>query len=279
MIPWEKMTCARGLANAACALQCLFPARAEGYVQLRDKGMTIPSALPESWRGALGPVLQSPALRALERALAAEAAAGTVIYPPRPLRFAAFARAPLPRVRAVILGQDPYHGPGQAHGLAFSVPPGVRVPPSLRNIYREIAADLGLAPPAHGNLESWADQGVLLLNTALTVEAGRAGSHHQRGWEALTDAAVAAVAAQDAPVVFLLWGAHAQRTAARMPGLAQGPHLALRAPHPSPLSAHTGFFGCRHFSQTNAFLQANGRGTIDWSVPAPGPDLFSAAVR
>jgi uracil-DNA glycosylase len=227
-------------------------------------------------------------MRAMTLALAAEAAAGKTIYPPDKLRFAAFEHTPLHRVKAVILGQDPYHGPNQAHGLAFSVPPGVRVPPSLRNIHQEIEADLGLPRPAHGNLESWAGQGVLLLNTALTVEAGRAGSHHKRGWEALTDAAIAAVAALQTPVVFLLWGAHAQNTAARVPGLETGPHLVLRAPHPSPLSARTGFFGCRHFSKANDFLRTHGRGTIDWSLPPlpdlPGPDrldpdLFSAAVR
>jgi uracil-DNA glycosylase len=236
--------------------------------------MTKP-AIPETWHAALGPVLETPALRALDRALAAEAAAGKTIYPAPELRFAAFARTPLARVKVVILGQDPYHGPDQAHGLAFSVPPGVRVPPSLRKIAKEIAADLGLPMPGHGNLESWADQGVLLLNTVLTVEAGRAGSHQKRGWETLTDAAIAAVAALPTPVVFLLWGAYAQTAAARVPGMQTGPHLVLRAPHPSPLSARTGFFGCRHFSQTNHFLNANGRGTIDWSLP-PLPDQFNA---
>jgi uracil-DNA glycosylase len=233
------------------------------------------TAIPESWRPALGPVLETPALRALNLALAAEAAAGKTIYPPPELRLAAFHRTPLHCVKAVILGQDPYHGPNQAHGFAFSVPPGVRVPPSLRNIHKEIEADLGLPRPAHGNLESWAAQGVLLLNTALTVEAGRAGSHQKCGWEALTDAAIAAVAALQTPVVFLLWGAHAQHTAARVPGLQRGKHLVLRAPHPSPLSARTGFFGCKHFSQANEFLSDRGRGTIDWSVP-PLPDLFGA---
>ena len=172
----------------------------------------------------------------------------------------------------VILGQDPYHGPGQAHGLAFSVPEGVKPPPSLHNIFRELAFDCGIAAPAGGNLAPWARQGVLLLNNALTVEAGRAGSHAGRGWEALTDAAVAAVAARAAPSVFILWGSHAQGKAARVPELrgeeAGGRHLLIRSPHPSPLSAHRGFFGSRPFSRANAFLAEHGRGTIDWSLPA-----------
>jgi uracil-DNA glycosylase len=168
-------------------------------------------------------------------------------------------------VKVVILGQDPYHGPGQAHGLAFSVPEGVRVPPSLVNIYKELESDLGIKAPANGNLEHWAKQGVLLLNNALTVEAGLAGSHQGRGWEAITDAAVAAVAAREVPSVFILWGSHARKKAMRVPELAgNGRHLVLTAPHPSPLSAYSGFFGSKPFSQANAFLEANGRGTIDW---------------
>ena len=170
----------------------------------------------------------------------------------------------------VILGQDPYHGPGQAHGLCFSVQPGVRTPPSLVNIYKEMASDLGIPPARHGYLKHWAEQGVLLLNNVLTVESGQAASHQGKGWEKFTDAAVAAVAADPAPKVFILWGSHAQRKAANVPGLgADGPHLILRAPHPSPLSAHNGFFGSRPFSQANAFLEAHGRGAIDWRLPDP----------
>lgn len=221
--------------------------------------------LPESWRAALQPVLDRAETRALFAFLDAEEAAGKRIYPPRDSRLRAFALTPLEAVKVVILGQDPYHGAGQAHGLAFSVPEGVKAPPSLRNIRKEIAADLDLPVPAHGNLEHWARQGVLLLNTSLSVEEGKAGSHARRGWEAVTDAAVAAVAAKREPCVFLLWGAHAQRKAAQVSGLAQGPHLVLSAAHPSPLSARTGFFGSRHFSRANAFLEANGRGGIDWS--------------
>ncbi len=179
---------------------------------------------------------------------------------------AALELTPLDQVRVVILGQDPYHGAGQAHGLAFSVQPGVKVPPSLVNIYKELESDLGLKRPTHGNLTHWAKQGVLLLNNALTVEATKAGSHQKRGWEQFTDAVIAAVADQGRPTVFLLWGSHAQKKAARIPALTTGPHLVLQAPHPSPLSAYTGFFGCRHFSQANAFLEAHGRGVIDWSV-------------
>jgi uracil-DNA glycosylase len=223
--------------------------------------------VPESWRPALDPVLATPPLRALGGWLRAEEAAGKTIFPPRGVRLAALELTPLDSVRVVILGQDPYHGRGQAHGLAFSVLPGVKVPPSLANIYKELRDDLGLPVPRHGHLDAWAKQGVLLLNNALTVEQAQPGSHQNRGWEALTDAAVAAVAARPDPAVFLLWGSHAQKKAARIPGLGTGPHLVLKAPHPSPLSAYAGFFGCRHFSQANAFLAACGRGTIDWRLP------------
>ncbi|MFN3470875.1 MAG: uracil-DNA glycosylase [Novosphingobium sp.] len=222
------------------------------------------NALPESWRAALEPVLQSPPLRALGGFLQAEERAGKVIYPPRGQRLAALELTPLDAVRVVILGQDPYHGPGQAHGLAFSVQQGVKIPPSLANIYKELEADLGLPRAGHGHLARWAEQGVLLLNNALTVEAASAGSHQGKGWELFTDAAIAAVAARPEPSVFMLWGSHAQKKAARVTGLADGPHLVLKAAHPSPLSAHNGFFGCRHFSRANAFLEKNGRGAIDW---------------
>jgi uracil-DNA glycosylase len=223
-------------------------------------------ALPESWRPALEPVLGSKPLRELGGWLRAEEAAGKAIYPPQGSRLAALELTPLDGVKVVILGQDPYHGPGQAHGLAFSVPDGVKIPPSLANIYKELESDLGLPRPDHGNLQGWARQGVLLLNTSLTVEAGQAGSHQGRGWEQFTDAVVAAAARHEAPKVFLLWGNHAQKKAARVPELAAGRHLVLTAPHPSPLSAYTGFFGCRHFSRANAFLETNGRGAIDWRV-------------
>lgn len=223
-----------------------------------------PLGVPPSWARALGPALATPEARRLGGWLQAEEAAGKRIYPPRGTRLRAFELTPLDEVRVVILGQDPYHGAGQAHGLAFSVQEGVRVPPSLVNMYKELSSDCGIVAPAHGNLEHWARQGVLLLNNALTVEEGQAGSHQNRGWEAVTDAAVAAVAAKAEPCVFLLWGNHAKRKAMRVPGLDHSHHLVLTAPHPSPLSAYAGFFGSRPFSKANAFLAQHGRGTIDW---------------
>ncbi|WP_260597468.1 uracil-DNA glycosylase [Sphingomonas endolithica] len=222
------------------------------------------SGLDESWRGKLAPALQGPHMAALADFLAAEDAAGKQVFPASHDRFRALALTPIDRVRVVILGQDPYHGEGQAHGLSFSVPPGVRPPPSLVNIYKELEADLGVPRARHGFLEHWAAQGVLLLNTVLTVEQGRAASHRGRGWEGFTDAVIAAVSAATAPSVFMLWGAHAQKKAALVD---ESHHLVLTAAHPSPLSAHNGFHGCRHFSRANAFLSEHGRGTIDWALP------------
>ncbi|QOV94058.1 uracil-DNA glycosylase [Novosphingobium sp. ES2-1] len=223
-------------------------------------------SLPESWLPSLEPVLQSPPLRDLDAFLDAEERIGKEIYPPRDARLAALELTPLDQVRVVILGQDPYHSPGQAHGLAFSVRRGVKIPPSLVNIYKELEADLGIPRAGHGNLTRWAQQGVLLLNNALTVEAANAGSHQGKGWELLTDAAVEAVASRPEPTVFMLWGSHAQKKAARIAALRSGPHLVLKAQHPSPLSAYKGFFGSKPFSQANAFLQAHGRGAIDWRL-------------
>lgn len=225
--------------------------------------MTDP--IPESWRAALEPVLAAPAARALGGWLRAEEQAGKPIFPPRGQRLRALELTPLEQVKVVILGQDPYHGPGQAHGLSFSVPEGVKPPPSLANIYKELESDIGLPIPAHGNLEPWARQGVLLLNTSLTVEAGNAGSHAGRGWEAITDAAVTAVAARSEPSVFILWGSHAQKKASRIPAL-EDRHLVIRSPHPSPLSSYRGFFGSRPFSRANAFLEQAGRGPVDWRL-------------
>ena len=216
-----------------------------------------------SWRAALQPVLDGPTGRSLAALLERE---DGPVYPPIERVFRALELTPLDEVRVVILGQDPYHGPGQATGLAFAVPPGAKLPPSLRNIYRELADDLGIAPPPTGDLSGWARQGVLLLNAALTVRGGAAGSHAGAGWEAVTDAAVAAVAARTKPSVFMLWGSHAQTKADRVVGLDEnGPHLLLRSPHPSPLSAYRGFFGSQPFSRANAFLQAHGRPSVDWS--------------
>lgn len=223
-------------------------------------------AIPESWRPVLEPVLATAQARQLLAWLRAEEAAGRTIYPPRGCRLRALDLTPLDRVKVVLLGQDPYHGPGQAMGLCFAVPRGVRPPPSLANIYRELESDCGIARPLHGDLGGWARQGVLLLNTSLTVEAGKAGSHSGKGWEAMTDACVAAVAARDKPAVFILWGSHAKAKAARIPQLANGPHCLIESPHPSPLSAHRGFFGSCPFTRANAFLEAHGLGAIDWSL-------------
>lgn len=224
------------------------------------------SAIPETWRPALQPVLADRPMRALGGFLKAEQAAGKTIYPPSGTRLSALALTPLPAVKVVILGQDPYHGPGQAHGLAFSVLRGQRVPPSLANIFKEQEADLGLPRPAHGHLEGWARQGVLLLNTVLTVEAGQAASHQGRGWELFTDAAIRAVAERPTPCVYLLWGSHARAKAPLIRQTRGGLHLILEAPHPSPLSAHRGFLGSRHFSRANAFLAEQGCAEIDWRL-------------
>ena len=223
-------------------------------------------AIPDSWRAALEPVLATPEARRLGGWLKAEEQAGKTVYPPRGCRLRALELTPLDAVKVVILGQDPYHGPGQAMGLSFSVPDGIRIPPSLANITKELESDLGVTRRMNGDLSGWAEQGVLLLNNSLTVEAGRAGSHAGRGWEAITDAAVAAVAAKGTPSVFILWGSHAQAKAGRITGLEDGRHLVLRSPHPSPLSAHRGFFGSKPFSRTNAFLAEHGRGAIDWTL-------------
>ncbi|MBO9576009.1 MAG: uracil-DNA glycosylase [Sphingobium sp.] len=228
---------------------------------------TIPETLDESWRAALGEEFGEPYMAVLKSFLTERKAQGARIFPRGADWFNALAYTPLSSVRAVILGQDPYHGPGQAHGLCFSVPPGVPPPPSLVNIFKEQQSDLGLARPGHGYLEHWARQGVLLLNSVLTVEMGQAGAHANKGWERFTDAVIARVNALDAPVAFLLWGSYAQKKAAFVD---PARHLVLKAPHPSPLSAHNGFFGCRHFSRANEFLDAQGRGTIDWALPPAG---------
>ncbi|TDR51030.1 uracil-DNA glycosylase [Halomonas ventosae] len=203
-------------------------------------------------------------MQSLRDFLAAEKAARKVIYPHSADWFRAFDLTPLDRVKVVILGQDPYHGPNQAHGLCFSVRPGVRVPPSLVNIYKELQADVGFTPVDHGNLESWARQGVLLLNTSLTVEQGNAGSHRGKGWETFTDRAIATVSEHAESSVFLLWGSPARKKKALVD---TSRHLVLESPHPSPLSAHRGFFGNHHFSRTNAFLVEQGREPIDWQLP------------
>ncbi len=186
------------------------------------------------------------------------------VYPPSKEVFAALHQTPHAEVKAVILGQDPYHGPGQAHGLCFSVRPGVAVPPSLRNITKELEADVGVPAPNHGCLEAWADQGVLLLNTTLTVRAHQAASHQKHGWEVFTDEVIRAVAAKDERVVFILWGAAARR---KKDLVDRTRHTVIESAHPSPLSAHNGFFGSRPFSRANQALEAAGRSPIDWTIP------------
>lgn len=223
------------------------------------------SPLPESWNAHLGDEFRAPYMQALREFLAQEKAAHKVIYPHSSHWFRAFELTPLERVKVVILGQDPYHGPRQAHGLCFSVRPGVPTPPSLQNIYKELATDVGTTPVNHGFLESWAQQGVMLLNSVLTVEQGNAGSHRNRGWETFTDRAIQTINEHCDGVVFLLWGSYAQKKASFVD---RGKHLVLHAPHPSPLSAHRGFFGTRHFSQANAFLAERGIASIDWQLPA-----------
>lgn len=220
--------------------------------------------LEPSWKAALGDYFDRPEMQALASFLRAEKAAGKRIYPPGGEIFAALDATPLPAVKAVILGQDPYHGPGQAHGLCFSVRPGVAVPPSLANIFAEIERDLGIARPDHGCLTPWARRGVLLLNAVLTVEDGHAGAHQGKGWEGFTDTVIATLERQREGLVFLLWGSHAQ---AKGRLIDPRRHLVLKAPHPSPLSAHRGFIGCGHFSACNRYLEQRGAAPIDWSLP------------
>ena len=216
-----------------------------------------------AWRAVLRDELNSPGFCALAARVDA-AYAETTVYPPQEALFSAFALTPPERVRVVILGQDPYHEPGQAHGLAFSVRRGTPLPPSLRNIDRELADDLGVPPAAHGDLTAWAKQGVFLLNTVLTVEAGRANSHRDFGWQGFTDAVVSRLADLPQPIAFVLWGAQAQKKAAAAASSAH-PRLVLCSAHPSPLSSYRGFFGSRPFSQINAFLEQHGERPIDWA--------------
>lgn len=218
--------------------------------------------LAGDWLEALGGEFNKPYYRDLFQKVDHEYKTQTV-YPPANDVFNAFHLTSLKDVKVVIIGQDPYHEPGQAHGLSFSVKPGIKIPPSLRNIYQELQSDLGCKIPNNGYLEKWAKQGVLMLNNVLTVRAGLAGSHHGFGWEKFTDAVVETLSKEDRPMVFLLWGSPAQKKGAVVEG---GKHLVLKSPHPSPLSAHRGFFGCKHFSQCNAYLEANGLTPIDWQI-------------
>ena len=218
--------------------------------------------IENDWLPALSEEFKKPYYKSLFQFVKAEYNT-TVIFPPADDIFNAFHLTPLSQVKVVIIGQDPYHEPGQAHGLCFSVKPGVDIPPSLENIYKELQDDLGCYIPNNGYLVKWAEQGVLMLNTVLTVRAHRANSHHGQGWEQFTDAAIRALNEQDRPIVFILWGKPAQ---AKKEMLTNPNHLILTAPHPSPLSAYRGFFGSKPFSKTNAFLQAHGVEPIDWQI-------------
>ena len=223
----------------------------------------ISPQIDESWKTALASEFQQPYFSNLRSFLVKEKKAGQTIFPPGKWIFNAFNSTPLDKVKVVIIGQDPYHGPGQAHGLCFSVQKGVATPPSLKNMYKELNTDLGLPIPDHGNLQHWADQGVLLLNAILTVRAHQAASHRNQGWENFTDAAIRALNQERKDLVFLLWGGFAKKKASMID---PQKHHILAAAHPSPLSAYNGFYGCKHFSKTNEFLVAKGFEPIDWKV-------------
>jgi uracil-DNA glycosylase len=223
-----------------------------------------PIKLEPSWKAKVGDWLQRPEMRELSAFLRQRKQAGARIFPPGAQIFAAFDATPFDAVKVVILGQDPYHGAGQAHGLSFSVLPGVEIPKSLQNIYKELQADLGIPRPDHGYLLPWARQGVLLLNSVLTVEEHSAGAHQGKGWEGFTDHVIETLATQREGLVFLLWGSYAQ---AKGKVIDTRRHRVLRAPHPSPLSAHRGFLGCRHFSMANEYLARRGQSPINWALP------------
>ncbi len=222
----------------------------------------IKPQIEESWLEALKAEFQQPYFAAIKQFLLNEKKKGTTVYPPGPLIFNAFNRTPFDKVKVVILGQDPYHGPGQAHGLCFSVADGVKTPPSLRNIYKELNKDIGMEIPKSGNLEKWADQGVFLLNAMLTVQANRAASHQKIGWQTFTDAAIRKLSEEREGLVFMLWGNFAKKKAALID---KNKHHILASGHPSPLSSRY-FFGCKHFSKANEILKEQGKEPIDWSL-------------
>ncbi|MEK9767216.1 MAG: uracil-DNA glycosylase [Thalassolituus sp.] len=225
--------------------------------------MTKPGELHPSWQAMIGSEFDQPYMQNLKEFLQTEKSAGKTIFPPGPLIFNAFNHTPFDQVRVVIIGQDPYHGPDQAMGLSFSVPQGVKVPPSLVNIFKEIHQDLGLSMTGSGDLTPWADQGVLLLNATLTVEQAKAGSHQKKGWEQFTDSAIKALNAEREGLVFVLWGSYAQKKGAVID---RTKHLVLESVHPSPLSAHRGFFGNRQFSMINDYLVNRGETPINWQI-------------
>jgi len=220
--------------------------------------------LEATWKNRLMPEFDKPYMQGLREFLKKEMAAKKRIFPKGTEFFAALNTTPFENVKVVILGQDPYHGPGQAHGLCFSVKPGVDIPPSLVNIYKELKSDVGFEPPNHGHLQKWAEQGVLLLNATLSVEAGKAGSHQKKGWEQFTDAVIHHLNSEREGIAFVLWGSYAQK---KGEFIDRKKHLVLAGPHPSPLSAHRGFFGCKHFSKINEYLKSRGQQPIDWTLP------------
>ncbi len=222
-----------------------------------------PGQIHPSWLAVIGDELEKPYMQALRHFLKEEKVAGKIIFPPSPLIFNAFNHTPFEQVRVVIIGQDPYHGDGQAHGLSFSVPKGIAPPPSLLNVFKEIASDVGIRMGKNGDLTPWADQGVLLLNATLTVEQAKAGAHQGKGWEIFTDAAITALNAHREHLVFVLWGSYAQKKGAFID---ESKHLVLKSAHPSPLSAHRGFFGNHQFSTINQYLIKQGQAPIDWQL-------------
>jgi uracil-DNA glycosylase len=227
-------------------------------------GNSTTIGLEPAWNNQLGDEFKKDYMLSLREFLANRKQQGAIIYPPGSQWFAALNTTPFDQVRVVILGQDPYHGPGQAHGLCFSVLPNIKVPPSLVNIYKELKSDLGIDQPNHGCLTSWAEQGVLLLNATMTVEQGQAGAHQGKGWETFTDTIINKLNQHRQGVVFMLWGSYAQKKASMIDAER---HLVLQSVHPSPLSAYRGFFGCKHFSKANGYLQGQGLEPIDWQLP------------
>lgn len=227
------------------------------------KQIKITPQLPESWKVHLNQELEKDYIRHLENFLSEEKQNGKIIFPQDQQYFAALDLTPFEKVKVVILGQDPYHGPGQAHGLSFSVKQGVAFPPSLQNIFKELKSDLGIEIPQHGCLDPWAKQGVLLLNTVLTVEQSKAASHQKKGWEEFTDAVIRHLNEEREGLVFVLWGSSAQKKGALID---RKKHLVIESPHPSPLSSYRGFFGSKPFSRINQYLQAQGQEPIDWKL-------------
>lgn len=226
-------------------------------------GLPQSDQLHDSWQAVLGTEFDQPYMQALRDFLKSEKASGKTIFPPEPLIFNAFNQTIFEAVKVVIIGQDPYHGPGQAHGLSFSVPAGIKHPPSLMNIFKELSSDLDLPMSGSGDLTPWAAQGVLMLNATLTVAQANAGAHQNKGWERFTDAAIQALNAQRSGLVFVLWGSYAQKKGAMID---TNKHLVIKSPHPSPLSAHRGFFGTKPFSQINTYLMSQNQAIINWAI-------------